>query len=240
MSYGCYSKGGTIYSRSEDDASKVAEFLSDIGIDNELRTEPDTNVVEVYGSNCISYKEEDYEDIAKLAIKDSYISFIGEDDSVWTLKFEGGKVYDYTGEILWDHTADEMSKGATIIRKSDDKTVSISCDNDEAEFHFYGEESDKEQLLMAITKFLGFEPREMLNLNWKLLRCKGCEIFDAEANIPSCEVLERGIYGIEDADCPKNNRCANCIALAEGDTGEWLCDDFEDEIHHISSYTCSF
>ncbi len=34
-------------------------------------------------------------------------------------------------------------------------------------------------------------------------------------------------------------RCKNCCYLVEGDNGEWICDDWEKEIHEVSDEDCA-
>lgn len=116
MSYHALSKGGTIFTRSGSDAERAYTILTEeLGIDAEVRPSPDEHIVEVFGSNYFSYKGEDFEEIATLAKDGSCISFIGEDDSVWTLKFEDGQVIDCSGEILWDHSEAENRLEAALV-----------------------------------------------------------------------------------------------------------------------------
>ena len=116
MSYYALSKGGLIFTRSASDAERARTILTDeLGIDAENRLSPDDTIVEVFGSNYFSYKEEDFEELATLAKDKSYICFIGEDDAVWTLKFEGGQATDYSGEILWDHSEAAQALEAACV-----------------------------------------------------------------------------------------------------------------------------
>lgn len=34
-------------------------------------------------------------------------------------------------------------------------------------------------------------------------------------------------------------RCRHCIYLAEGDNGEWICTDWECEIHNVEDEDCA-
>ena len=38
---------------------------------------------------------------------------------------------------------------------------------------------------------------------------------------------------------PQKRRCRDCIYLYEGDNGEWMCDDWEKDIHDIPDEDCA-
>lgn len=97
MSYDARVRGGEINTKAPD---KVAKILRKIGVDCDQDT-PD--LVEIL-SGDIKYDESDFEELAAYAEDNSYILFVGEDDTVWTLDFKDGRMIDKTGEILWDHT----------------------------------------------------------------------------------------------------------------------------------------
>ena len=83
---------------------------------------------------------------------------------------------------------------------------------------------------------------EISHVDREYERCSVCEYYDSgsdEEFSRTCTNLCKSIYEIDDEECPKQIRCTDCINLVEGDDGEWICDDFEKEIHHISDSTCS-
>lgn len=100
MSYGCYIKYGSIYFDGEENGKKAAAILNKLDVDT---YEPNPGELQVYGTSHIKYAEEDYEDLARIAKKGSYLQFLGDECDVWTLQLEDGRVEEKYGEILWDH-----------------------------------------------------------------------------------------------------------------------------------------
>lgn len=104
MSYQATCKGGSIYARTRKDAEAAIEALREYCcIDSEIRDSDSSGatVVDVL-SDYISYDIEDFLPVAEYAAEGSEICFIGEDDSIWTLRLANGKVAESDGEPIWN------------------------------------------------------------------------------------------------------------------------------------------
>lgn len=64
-------------------------------------------------SSFIKYRDDAYKELAKHCRNDSYLRFIGEDYSIWSLILNDGTVTEKEGTILWD-LAKEIPNKASI------------------------------------------------------------------------------------------------------------------------------
>jgi hypothetical protein len=102
MSYCCQTKSGILKVETEENSKKVIEILETIDINYDY--DKALCLIDIYKSTLFRYDERAFDEIATLVTDGSYIRFMGEDDTVWTLTFSDGIVIDNTGEILWDHS----------------------------------------------------------------------------------------------------------------------------------------
>lgn len=104
MSYSCRILEGMIRTADIPGAIKVKNIIADAGA---YTFEPEQDGdgifnVELDRTDWLRYDEEDYSPLAEVALPGSVIRFLGEDDNIWSLKFEDGKVNDVPGLMCWE------------------------------------------------------------------------------------------------------------------------------------------
>ena len=109
MSYYAQVRGGVILTDTKDQAEKILYIMGKLDIDAEIIKSDVECTIDVYSSTSIRYGEECFQPIADMgAKKGSFLRFWGEDDNVYTLKFQDGLVVDCPGEVLWDTTKKDL------------------------------------------------------------------------------------------------------------------------------------